>query len=81
MDVPEPPDVPSHPMNVPIPLDVPSHPDTMKFADKIDPFDPTNNRIDTQLMFRRYVQAIALRSPVTKDIRGYGRVTFDLATC
>ena len=66
-------------MDAPLPPDVPSHADTMKFADKIDPFDPTSNRVDTQLMFRRYVQAVALRSPATKDIRGYGRVTFDLA--
>ena len=52
----------------------------MKFADKIDLFDPTSNRVDSQLLFRRYVQAVALRSPATKDIRRYGRVTFDLST-
>ena len=59
-------------MDVPLPLDVPSHLDTMKFADKIDPFDPTSDRIETQPKWRRFVHTVALRSPATGNIRGYG---------
>ena len=29
---------------MPLPIDVSAHADTMKFADKIDPFDPTCDR-------------------------------------
>ena len=49
--------------------DVPSHVDTMKFADKIDPFDPASERVETQLKFRCLVHTIALRSPATADVR------------
>ena len=58
--------------DVPLSIDVPSYADTMNFADKIDPFDPTSDRTETQLEFRRFVHTAALRSPVTTDIRGYG---------
>ena len=57
--------VPPRPDDAPLPIDVSSHADTMKFAEKIDPFDPTGDRTDTQLKFRRYVHTIALRSPKT----------------
>ena len=67
------------PHDVPLPPDVPSHADTMKFADKIDSFDPTSDRAENQLQFRRYANAIVPRSPGTKAIREYGRRDFDLA--
>ena len=68
------------PEDVPLPIDVPSHADTMKFADKIDPFNPTSGRTETQLKFRRFVHTIASRSSATMDIRGYGRAGFNLPT-
>ena len=63
-----------------LPLDVPSHADTIKLADKIDPFDPTGNRLDDQLSFRRWVSAITLRAPVASDIKDYGQAKFALAS-
>ena len=85
-DVPRQINVPLLPDDVPLsddvtlPTDVLSHADTMKFADKIDPFDPTGNRTETQLKFRRYVHTMALRSSTTTDIRGYRRAGFALST-
>ena len=52
----------------------------MKFVGKTNPFDPTGDRTETQLKFRRYVHTITLRSPTTADIRGYGRAGFALST-
>ena len=66
--------------NIPLPADVASHADTMKFADKIDPVDPTSDRIETQPRFRRFVHNAALRSPATVDIRECGRAGFTLST-
>ena len=63
-----------------VPVDLPSHTDTIKFADKIEPFNPTSNRVETQLKFRRYVHTIALRSQKTRAIRGCGRAGFALST-
>ena len=68
------------PLDQPLPIDVPSHADTIKFPDKIDPFDPTSGRIETQLKWRRFVHTAALRSPATEDIRGYGRAGFAPST-
>ena len=65
---------------MPPPNGVPSHTDTIKFAGEIDPFDPTGDRAETQLKFRRYVYTIALRSPTTVDIQGYGPAGFALST-
>ena len=64
----------------PLPPDVLLHANTMKFADKIDLFDPMSDRVETQLKFRRFVHTIALRSPTTADIREYRRTTFALST-
>ena len=64
--------IPPPPDDAPMPIGVPSHCDIIKFADKIDPFDPTGDRTEMQLKFRRYVHTIALRSPETAGVRGYG---------
>ena len=64
--------MPPLPGDMPLPIDVPSHAGTMKFADKIDPFDPTGDHTKTQLKFWRYVHTTALRSPKTAGMRGCG---------
>ena len=75
VDQPLPGDVPQQinmsplPDDVPLLTDVSSHTNTIKFADKIDPFDPTGGRTETQLKSRRYVHTIAFRSPTAADIR------------
>ena len=61
--------IPPLPDDAPLLAGVPSHADTMKFTDKIDPFDPTGGRTETQLKSRRYVHTIAFRSPTAADIR------------
>ena len=66
-------------LNLPLPIDLPSHADTMKFTEKIEPFDPTGERITMQLKWRRYVSSVALRSPAILDIRDYGHAAFALS--